>query len=231
MIDGIGYSYRRVSPTDHRLRDPQGARSTLADRHRFRLAVPGPDRDLPGPRQRICQRCNDMVSAVCGATELDSRCSRPAASVLADLTGLHITTALRWTTLAKRDWADFVAHERHQRTPGTGINGERRIGKKIMKFQYYDLGQLKRGAVVVVQLSGNAPTCASWTGATTPTNKNGRSIATRRPRDRSPVRLAVPPTDTGTYRRHDRALGSVRTGVSVEPPPLPRLGSSTMTAP
>jgi hypothetical protein len=31
------------------------------------------------------------------------------ASVLADLTGIHVTTALQWTTWAKRDWTAFVA--------------------------------------------------------------------------------------------------------------------------
>jgi len=49
---------------------------------------------------------------------------------------------------------------------------------------------------------------------------------------RSPVRLAVP-SDGHWYVTVDMAglRGSVRTSVSVEPPPLPRLGSTTMTAP
>jgi hypothetical protein len=31
------------------------------------------------------------------------------ASVLADLLGIHITTAVRWSKLVKRDWASYLA--------------------------------------------------------------------------------------------------------------------------
>jgi hypothetical protein len=42
------------------------------------------------------------------------------APVLADLLDVHITTAVRWTTLVKRDWAKFVAHRTHA---GDGKDG------------------------------------------------------------------------------------------------------------
>ena len=31
------------------------------------------------------------------------------AAILADLLGLHINTAVRWATYARRDWADYLA--------------------------------------------------------------------------------------------------------------------------
>jgi hypothetical protein len=102
-----------------------------------------------------------------------------------------------------------------------------------MKFQSYDLGRLKRGAVAVVQLSGNAANVRLMDSSNFSSYKNGRShrgvggLATR-----SPVRLTVP-ADGHWYVTVDMAglRGSVRTSVSVEPPPLPRLRSTTMTAP
>ncbi len=31
------------------------------------------------------------------------------AAILADLLGMHVTTAVRWVTYARRDWADYLA--------------------------------------------------------------------------------------------------------------------------
>jgi hypothetical protein len=42
------------------------------------------------------------------------------ASVLADLTGISISTAERWSHWAKRDWAAYVAERSYRSTPGVG---------------------------------------------------------------------------------------------------------------
>jgi hypothetical protein len=102
-----------------------------------------------------------------------------------------------------------------------------------MKFQSYDLGQRMRGSIVVVKLSGNAANVRLMDSSNYSNYKNGRrhrvigGLATK-----SPVRLAIP-SDGHWYVTVDMAglRGSVRTSVSVEPPPLLRLRSSTMTAP
>jgi len=102
-----------------------------------------------------------------------------------------------------------------------------------MNFQHFDLGQLKRGAVVVVQLRGNSANVRLMDSSNFSSYKNGRrhrytgGLATR-----SPVRLAVP-RDGRWHLTIDMAglRGSARASVSVEPPPLPRLRSSTTVAP
>jgi hypothetical protein len=38
------------------------------------------------------------------------------APILADLTGMHINTAVAWTKYAKRDWGDYVAARAADRT-------------------------------------------------------------------------------------------------------------------
>jgi hypothetical protein len=102
-----------------------------------------------------------------------------------------------------------------------------------VKFQYFDLGRLRRGAVVVIKLSGSAANVRLMDSINYQNFKNGRShraaggLATR-----SPVRLAVP-SDGHWYVTVDLngLRGTVRSSVSVEPPPLPPLRSTGMTAP
>ncbi|MEU9506629.1 DUF1883 domain-containing protein [Micromonospora sp. NPDC048170] len=102
-----------------------------------------------------------------------------------------------------------------------------------MNFQHYDLGQLKRGATVVVQLRGNAANVRLMDSSNFSSYKNGRAhryaggLVTK-----SPVRLPIP-RDGRWHVTIDMAglRGSVRTTVNVEPPPLPRLRGSSTTAP
>ncbi|WP_432986988.1 DUF1883 domain-containing protein [Dactylosporangium sp. CA-233914] len=102
-----------------------------------------------------------------------------------------------------------------------------------MNFQHYDLGQLKRGAVVVVQLRGNAANVRLMDSSNFSSYKNGRRHSyTGGLAKTSPVRLAVPRGGHWHVTIDLAGLrGSVRASVSVEPPPLPALRSSTMTAP
>jgi hypothetical protein len=45
------------------------------------------------------------------------------ASVLADLTGTHVQTAVAWTRLTGRDWTDYIATRAHDTsaTPGPSL--------------------------------------------------------------------------------------------------------------
>jgi hypothetical protein len=44
------------------------------------------------------------------------------AAILADALGMHINTAVRWVTYARRDWADYLAARAAER--GTPIQGD-----------------------------------------------------------------------------------------------------------
>ncbi|HZD02452.1 MAG TPA: hypothetical protein VFA46_20365 [Actinomycetes bacterium] len=48
-----------------------------------------------------------------GQSEPDPDSTRRAAdlpaTILADLLGMHVHTAVRWVTYARRDWADYLA--------------------------------------------------------------------------------------------------------------------------
>lgn len=102
-----------------------------------------------------------------------------------------------------------------------------------MSFRYYDLGRLKRGATVVVQLRGNAANVRLMDSSNYSNYKSGRrhryvgGLAKS-----SPIRLSVP-SDGHWYLTIDLIGlgGSVRSSVSIESPPLPQLGSATTSAP
>lgn len=96
------------------------------------------------------------------------------------------------------------------------------------QFQSYDLGRQQRGAVAVVRLSGSAANVRLMDAHNFNNFRNGRQhryvggLATR-----SPVRLAIP-SDGHWYVTVDLIglRGTVRSGVVVEPPPLPPLRSA-----
>ena len=102
-----------------------------------------------------------------------------------------------------------------------------------MRFQSFDLGRQKRGAVVVVALKGNAANVRLMDSHNLSNYKNGRNhrysggLAKQ-----SPVRLAVP-SDGHWYVTVDLMglRGSVRPSVSVEPPPLPAIRSVATSEP
>jgi len=56
---------------------------------------------LPGPATRLTRASTATASTPTPA-------AIPPASVLADLTGISISTAERWCQWAKRDWAGYV---------------------------------------------------------------------------------------------------------------------------
>jgi Domain of unknown function (DUF1883)/TIR domain len=102
-----------------------------------------------------------------------------------------------------------------------------------MRFQYYDLGRQRRGAVAVVTLRGNAANVRLMDAPNFSSYRNGRQhrglggLATR-----SPVRLAIP-SDGRWYVTVDLQglRGTVQSGVAVEPPPLAPLRSTASSAP
>lgn len=57
------------------------------------------------------------------------------AAVLADLLGLHVNTAIRWVTHARRDWTDYLAaratgrgrSQRDEKLPTSGMSGRSRL--------------------------------------------------------------------------------------------------------
>jgi len=90
-------------------------------------------------------------------------------------------------------------------------------------FNYWDLGQLKRGAVVRVTLSGNAANVRLLDSSNYRSFKNGRNArGVGGLVKRSPVDLTVPSSGhwyvVVDYGGH---AGSGRAGVEVLPPPLP----------
>jgi uncharacterized protein DUF1883/TIR domain-containing protein len=102
-----------------------------------------------------------------------------------------------------------------------------------VKYTHYDLGRLEHGAVVVVNLKGNAANVRLMDSSNYQSYRNGR-----RHRysgglvKRSPMRLPVP--STGHWHVTVDLLGlrgRVQSGVSVEPPALPPARSPTSTAP
>ena len=94
-----------------------------------------------------------------------------------------------------------------------------------MKFNYYDLGQLKRGQVVEVTLNGNAANVRLMDSSNFQSYKNGRrhkyygGLAKS-----SPVRLQVPNSGRWYVTIDMQGLrGSVRTSVRTLPSPLPEM--------
>lgn len=94
-----------------------------------------------------------------------------------------------------------------------------------MKFNYYDLGQLKRGQVVEVTLSGNAANVRLMDSSNFQSYKNGRQhryyggLAKS-----SPVRLQVPNSGRWYITIDMQGLrGSVRTSVRTLPGALPEM--------
>jgi hypothetical protein len=90
-----------------------------------------------------------------------------------------------------------------------------------MDFTHYDLGQLKRGSVVVVTLQGNAANVRLLDSSNFSSYRNGRQhryiggLAKQ-----SPVRLAIP-TDGRWHVAVDMQglAGKVSTSIAVQPPP------------
>lgn len=94
-----------------------------------------------------------------------------------------------------------------------------------MKFIKHDLGNLKKGQIVVVTLKGNAANVRLMDSFNFNAYKNGRrhcyfgGLATK-----SPVRLAVPHSGHWYVTVDMMGLkGSVRSSVRVEPEPLPAI--------
>ncbi|WP_448983009.1 DUF1883 domain-containing protein [Olsenella uli] len=97
------------------------------------------------------------------------------------------------------------------------------------KFTKYDLGNLKKGQVVVVTLKGNAANVRLMDSTNFNSYRNGRKhryyggLAKQ-----SPVRLAVPHSGHWYVTVDMNGLrGSVRTSVNVEPEPLPTIKQNT----
>lgn len=94
-----------------------------------------------------------------------------------------------------------------------------------MQFTQYDLGQVKRGSIVVVTLQGSAANVRLMTWSDLNSYKNGRShnfyggLATT-----SPARIPVPRDDHWYVTVDLQGLqGRTSSSVHVEPPPLPPL--------
>jgi uncharacterized protein DUF1883/TIR domain-containing protein len=97
--------------------------------------------------------------------------------------------------------------------------------EKIMKFQSYDLGRQERGAVVVVNLRGNAANVRLMDASNHRAfQRGGRHKYAGGLAKKSPVRLMIPSSGHWFVTVDMTGLrGSVRTSVSVEPPALPPL--------
>lgn len=105
--------------------------------------------------------------------------------------------------------------------------------EQSMKFQYYDLGRQERGAVVVVNLRGNAANVRLMDAHNYRAFQRGaRHKYVGGLAKKSPVRLTIPSSGHWYVTVDMTGLrGSVRTAVSVEPPPLPPLREMRTAAP
>jgi hypothetical protein len=73
-------------------------------------------RHLPPGQHAEAGRLGDLLTRDLGlyirparASALCALAEDLPAPVLADLLDMHITTALRWTTLVKRDWSSYIS--------------------------------------------------------------------------------------------------------------------------
>lgn len=103
------------------------------------------------------------------------------------------------------------------------------------QFQYYDLGQLPRGSTVVVNLSGNRANVRLLDSANFNSYRQGRQHRYHGGQaTQSPVRISVPSAGRWYVVVDLMGLGgTVRSGVSVEPPepdPLPPIRQSAQPA-
>lgn len=102
----------RLTDLIHGLQTHTGVRSTLARIYTSPgWLFPGQIATRPAHDKTIAARLQRAgINTFAGRYEARlALAAELPASVLADLTGLHITTAGRWTAWAKRDWAQFVA--------------------------------------------------------------------------------------------------------------------------
>ena len=86
---------------------PQLSRSSPGPRWLFPGMVPGKPISTHGMTQKL-GRHGITVRAARNAALAALATDLPAA-ILADLLGMHVTTAVRWVTYARRDWADYLA--------------------------------------------------------------------------------------------------------------------------
>ncbi len=102
---------------------PQLSRSTPGPRWLFPGMVPGKPISTHGMTQKlgrhgISVRAARNTALAALAADLPSR-------ILADMTGMHRHTALRWAGYARRDWADYLAARAADFTPANEPEGSR----------------------------------------------------------------------------------------------------------
>ncbi len=109
------------------VQQPRTARSTLAKLAPARWLFPGAGATRPASQSHLMARLRGHGIAVTAGrnTARAALASRLPASVLADLTGIHIHTAVGWTRLTGRDWTDYVAARAQDASPsGTTVSTE-----------------------------------------------------------------------------------------------------------
>jgi hypothetical protein len=101
---------------------PTGRRPLIEHRpHQDRLLFPGSHPGRPMDPDRLSRQLSSSLGLRIRPARNAALCALAAdlpAPVLADLLGLHITTAVKWVRLVRRDWTDYLAaragHPRRQ---------------------------------------------------------------------------------------------------------------------
>jgi integrase len=90
---------------------PPPNRSTLAKLAPTRWLFPGATPTRPASQSQLQGRLrrHGITAAAGRNTARAALASRLPASILADLTGIHIHTAVAWNRLTGRDWTEYVA--------------------------------------------------------------------------------------------------------------------------
>lgn len=100
-----------------------------------------------------------------------------------------------------------------------------------MKFNYYDLGNRKKGEIVEITLSGSAANVRLMTSSNFQSYKNGRRHSYHGGlAKKSPVRLAIPSSGRWYVTVDLQGLrGSVRSSIRMLPNPLPPLREPSLS--
>jgi hypothetical protein len=101
--------------------EPPAAQPTVAQERRgprrlFPGRVPGQPISSPALSHRLNR--HGIPARAARNTALMALAADLPAAVLADLLGMHINTAVRWTTYARRDWAEYLAARAADQEPG-----------------------------------------------------------------------------------------------------------------
>jgi hypothetical protein len=103
---------RQLAQHDPDRRRPIPERSDAPRTWLFPGGTPGRHAD-PGRLTKLLHNQLGIIVRPARNSALSAMAADLPAPVLAELLGVHLTTAERWAALVKRDWSSYVAARRH----------------------------------------------------------------------------------------------------------------------